>query len=78
MMQHTDEEKEQIEPTRDFPTVIQGTNCSGSEQRLAECDFHFTPAYSCILHKEDVTLTCLGEPTHPIQPRLQAPLSYHK
>ena len=57
---HTDEEKKQLIPSVDTPIMIEQTSCLGSELKLTDCDFHFTIAYSCSLHENDVTLTCLG------------------
>ena len=59
----TDEESMQLKPTDSIPTVIEQTNCTGSEQQLADCAFQFSPAYNCLLHESDVVLTCLGYST---------------
>lgn len=56
----TDEEKILILPEIDMPTLIDGTNCSGSEQRLTDCDFRFNRPFNCYLHQNDVVLQCLG------------------
>ena len=56
----TDEESKQLQPTDIIPTVIERTDCLGSEQQLADCTFEFSPAYNCPLHENDVVLTCLG------------------
>ena len=56
----TDEESKQLQPTDSIPTVIERTNCLGSERQLADCVFRFSPAYSCPLHENYVVLTCLG------------------
>ena len=50
----------QLKPTENIPTVIEQTNCTGSEQQLADCAFQFTPVYNCLFHESDVVLTCLG------------------
>lgn len=53
----------QLQPTHNIPTVIEQTNCMGSEQQLADCAFQFSAAYNCPLHANDVVLTCLGQST---------------